>query len=198
MPSKSKNKGNALEREMRDILNAAYDSEEFARTPSSGAIMGLSNFQKNRGLSESTKAVLGSDLICPDWFPFSVECKWYADTPNYAQIIKGSDSDLDGWLAEACFDARNLDLHPLLVFKTNRKGTHVALPGTFLPHIFSRCYLVYYEFIILGIDDFVENCEVIKDEAPDMLRQTREWLDRSEWVNQIVCTMQAKKSKKKK
>ena len=198
MPSKSKNKGNTLEREMRDILNAAYDTEEFARTPSSGAIMGLSNYQKNQGLSESTKTVLGSDLICPDWFPFSVECKWYADTPNYATIIKGSDTDLDGWLAEACFDALNLNLHPLLFFKTNRKGVHAALPGFFWPHIRTNCMLRYFDFVIVGIDDFIENCESIRDEGQTNIRMTKEWLDKSEWVNQIVCMMHIKKNKKKK
>ena len=197
MPSKSKNKGNTLEREMRDVLNATYETEEFARTPSSGAIMGLSNYKKNQGLSASTRTILGSDLICPDWFKFSVECKWYADKPNYAQIIKGADTDLDGWLAEACFDARNLELNPLLFFKTNRKGVHAALPAFFWPRLQMTCHLRYYEFLIIGIDDFVNNAEVIKDEGETSIRQTLEWLDRSEWVNQAICTMQTKKGKKR-
>jgi hypothetical protein len=174
MPSKSKTKGNKFERDIRDFLNETYETEEFSRTPNSGAIMGRSNWGKNQGLSEDVKRTLGSDIITADDFKFAVECKHYSDKPNYATIIKGSDSFLDHWLGEVIFDAINLELHPLLFFKTNRKGIHFALPDYFTLN--ASHYLVYGSFIISGIDVFSENAEYIKKEA---LRGNM--LDRTSW-----------------
>ena len=166
MPSKSKTKGNKFERDIRDFLNNTYDTEEFSRTPNSGAIMGRSNWGKNQGLSEGVKRTLGSDIIVADDFHFAVECKHYADKPNYAAIIKGNDSALDHWLAEVVFDAINLDLHPMLFFKTNRKGTHVAVPGYFITEIQkARHFLKYESFLILGIETFEELAKEIRDAA---------------------------------
>ena len=173
MPSRSKTKGNKFENDMVKLLNEVYNTKEFSRTPNSGAIMGRTNWGKNQGLSENVKRTLGSDLIVPDDFKFAVECKHYADTPNYAQIIKGPDTTLDHWLAEATFDAINLDLHPLLFFKTNRKGVHFALPeyfhmqymeyeGATTTNVMGDYFLHYGPFVISGIDTFLENAEGIK------------------------------------
>ena len=167
MPSKSKTKGNKFENDMVKLLNATYGTEEFSRTPNSGAMVGRSNWGRKQGLSENVKRTLGSDIIVPEKFLFSVECKWYANKPNYAQIIKGSDSDLDHWLAECVYDAFNLDLHPLLFFKTNNKGVHFALPQYFVEHswdekIKGQYLLRYSDFVISGIDTFLENAESIE------------------------------------
>ena len=166
MPSKSKNKGNKFERDVRDFLNEVYDTEEFSRTPNSGAIMGRTNWGKNQGLSEDVKRTLGSDIIVAENFRFAVECKHYADKPNYAAILKGPDTTLDHWLAETLFDAINLNLHPMLFFKTNRKGIHVALPGYFYPEIQEAEYFLKYgAFLIIGIDIFKQYALGIRDAA---------------------------------
>ncbi len=197
MPSKSKSKGNALERDVRDILNNVYGTEEFARTPNSGAIMGLSNYERNQGLSESTKATLGSDLICPDWFKFAVECKSYADKPNYAAIIKGPDTDLDCWLGEACFDARNLGLNPMLVFKTNRKGIHVAIPSMMWSQLELEFYLMYRHFLIISMDTFEMNAVRISTEADHKLKNgdTDFWLkcQKTEFLIELMLNKKGKK-----
>lgn len=156
MPSKSKSKGNKFENDVVKILNKTFNTEEFSRTPNSGAMMGRSNWGKKQGLSEDVKRTLGSDLITPEWFKFSVECKHYKDSPNYSQIIQGPDSTLDHWLAECVFDAINLDLHPLLFFKTNRKGTFFALPYYFLSSLDGDYLLRYRSFHISGIDHFID------------------------------------------
>ena len=175
MPSRSKNKGNKFERDIRDFLNETYNTEEFSRTPNSGAIMGRTNWGKNQGLSEDVKRTLGSDIITAEDFRFAVECKHYGDKPNYAAIIKGPDSMLDHWLAETVYDAINLDLHPLLFFKTNRKGIHYALPDYFA--FTAKHYLVYGAFVISGIDTFSANAEYFKSQG---LRMD---VDRQEWFN---------------
>lgn len=173
MPSKSKTKGNKFENDMVKLLNVTYNTEEFKRTPNSGAMMGRSNWGKNAGLSEGVKRTLGSDLIVPDDFKFGVECKHYKDDPNYATMIKGPDTTLSRWLAECIYDSVNLELHPLLFFKTNNKGTHFALPeyfyithtqyeGSHTNNLFGEYFLQYGPFIISGIDTFLKSAEAFK------------------------------------
>ena len=165
MPSKSKTKGNKFENDMVKLLNEVYSTEEFSRTPNSGAIMGRSNWGRKQGLSENVKRTLGSDLIVPDNFKFAVECKHYADTPNYSQIIKGPDATLDHWLAEVLYDAINLDLWPLLFFKTNRKGVHFAIPDKFEFGVDGNYFLNYGSFKISGIDTFTSNAVGLQFQA---------------------------------
>ncbi len=172
MPSKSKAKGNKFEYDVVKVLNDVYSTEEFSRTPNSGAMMGRSNWGKNQGLAENVKRTLGSDIIVPDWFKFSVECKHYKDKPNYSEIIKGPDTTLDHWLGESVYDAINLNLHSLLFFKTNRKGVHFALPeyfyithdqeGSHMAGLVGDYFLMYGPFVISGLDTFLENAERIK------------------------------------
>ena len=79
MPSKSKTKGNKFENDTVKLLNEIYNTEEFSRTPNSGAMMGRSNWGKNQGLAENVKRTLGADIIVPDDFKFAVECKHYKE-----------------------------------------------------------------------------------------------------------------------
>lgn len=154
MPSKSKTKGNKFENDIVKCFNELHQTEEFRRTPNSGAMMGRSNAAKFAGLSENVQRTLSSDIITPEWYPFAIECKHYGDKPNYATIIKDRDTTLDHWIGEAIFDAINQDLHPMLCFKTDRKGTHVAVP-TYWCHANRRhpdIYLTYHDFIIIGLD----------------------------------------------
>ena len=160
---------------MVKIFNRLYETEEFSRTPNSGAMMGRSNWGKKQGLSENVKRTLGSDIIVPDWFRFSVECKHYADTPTYEAIIKApGDKTLDHWLGETLFDAANLHLHPMLVFKTNRKGTHIVLPSYFLEATKPNYYVKYGAFIIVGLDVLEDRAKQIKNAAlTDELNEKR-------------------------
>ncbi len=165
MPSKSKTKGNAFERDVSKFLNKVYNTDGFTKTMGSGAFVGKGNWAKRSGLDQNIKVALAGDIITPTWFPFSIECKHYSDTPNYATIIKGPDVTLDLWLGKSIHDAINTQLIPLVFFKTDYKGAHVALPKTLAPILEQhniRFYLTYRNFVIIGIDLF----EVI---APTLL-----------------------------
>ncbi len=155
-------------------------------------MMGRSNWGKNQGLSEGVKRTLGSDIIVPDDFHFSIECKHYKDTPNYSQIIKGPDAVLDHWLAECVYDAINLDLHPLLFFKTNRKGTYFALPRYFLPHLTASHILLYGAFVISGIDSFVSDAENIKRVASNTTLEENGSFYRAESVQLLLTLLEEK------
>ena len=162
MASKSKNKGSRFEYTIRDLLNKVYKSKEFARTPGSGSIMGRSNFAKREGMSEAAKDTLSADLICPSWFPYSIEAKNYADKPTYSTIIHSYDATLDGWLGEALFDAKNFNKIPLLFFNTTRKGSFIAVPEVLAKHLKLDNYLVYRDWRIIGMAAFEPNAEIFK------------------------------------
>lgn len=199
MTSKSKSKGNNFERDIRDLLNEVYQTKEFARTPSSGAIMGLGNYQKNSQLEDATKKTLGSDIICPSWFNFSIECKNYGDKPNYNKLISSNDAFLDGWIGEALFDAVNAKRTPLLFFRTSRKGTFCVLPKEFLLLISkqNQNYLVYQsEFIILDVDFFSKYAKIINEWNTLYNDIIQQWLNDSEIVKKYIDNMLSKKGKK--
>lgn len=199
MPSKSKDKGNRLERDMRDLLNHAFETDQFARTPNSGAIMGLSNWEKNQKLEDSTKRALGSDIICPSWFRFSIECKNYKDKPNYASLIWDKDTDLDGWIGEVLFDAINMKRTPLLFFRTNRKGTYCVLPIQFVS-VTNTHYenFVRYrsEFMIVRMDCFFVNAKTMQEENESKYESIQNWLNESPIVRELMDKMLTKKGKK--
>lgn len=200
MTSKSKSKGNRLERDVRDALNKAFHTEEFARTPSSGAIMGLSNYQKNRNLEDSTKRALGSDIICPSWFRFSIECKNYNDKPNLSKLINDEDNDLNGWVGEALFDAINMKRTPLLVFRTTRKGTFVVLPFVFnelIKHQDFNFLRYKRDFVILNFESFLQSSTIFHEWNELHYEDIQAWLERSTVVAQMVEQMLTKKGKKK-
>ncbi len=207
MANRSGPKGDEFERLMAKKLNEAYETEEFAKTPGSGALMGLTNFGKKMGLSEAVRRTLASDLIVPDWFKFSVECKWYKNSPNYAAIIKGADSDLDGWLGETLYDAINTDLVPLLFFKTNNKGIHAVLPKYFGRDmsdtrtgdwIIPQYFCGYGDFVIFGLDYFLDNRRVFVDYATNMQKSWIDtWYTNSEHVKYLLENLKKVKAKQK-
>lgn len=200
MPSKSKDKGNRLERDIRDLLNNAYTTDQFARTPNSGAIMGLSNWEKNQKLEDSTKRALGSDIICPSWFRFSIECKNYKDKPNFAKLLWECDSDIDGWIGEVLFDAVNMKRTPLLFFRTTRQGTFCVLPIKFIhvTNVHRENFLRYREeFMIVRSDFFFVNGALMQKENEAKYDDIQLWLKESSTVQYLITNMLSKKGKKK-
>lgn len=197
MASKSKDKGSRFEYAIRDLLNRVYNSKEFARTPGSGSIMGRTNFARREGLSEAAKDTLSADLICPSWFPYSIEAKNYADKPTYPTIIHSYDTTLDGWLGEALFDAKNFGKIPLLFFNTTRKGSFIAVPEILAKHLNLGNYLVYREFRIIGMTLFEANSEIFKVKGQEELDNIVKWMDESKCVKELLDSLEAKAAKKK-
>jgi len=71
MPSKSKIKGSAFEREMAKFLSEKYD-ESFVRVPNSGAYIGGKNQKRTDVLSEGQIRAFKGDIIPPDdWIYFN-------------------------------------------------------------------------------------------------------------------------------
>lgn len=162
MPGKASGvKGDAFERSIAKFFNQLFGVAQFGKSPSSGARMGKSNFAKNNGLAESAIHTMICDIITPDSFPFVIECKSYADAPQYHTLIKDSERNIDNWLKEVEFDANNVGKIPMLAFKTNNKGTHFVIPFDFLSDTTSIPYYAKYRnYIIIGS----EHMSLIKDQ----------------------------------
>lgn len=197
MTKRSGLKGGEFERLTAKFLNKVYETEEFTRTPGSGALMGMSNFAKRMGLSEEVRRTLGSDLIVPEWFPYSVECKWYKADPNYSTIIKDNDSMLDLWLGEAVFDAINFDAIPMLVFKTNNQGIHYAIPTDIISMIVVTHKLMYNEFTIIGERQFAENAQSIVEAGQIQKTDIMKWLEQSPYIRRLLDNLMTKKSNRR-
>jgi hypothetical protein len=121
----SKNKGNNFERDVASNLSDIFGMD-FSRTLSSGAYIGGKNQHRKSKLSGSMVNASLGDICTPDDWNFVIECKAYKDM-SFHNLLRGYDSQINGWLNEVLFDAEDGD-HHMLVFKINLVGVYFALP----------------------------------------------------------------------
>jgi hypothetical protein len=125
MPSKSKIKGSAFEREMAKFLSEKYD-ESFVRVPNSGAYIGGKNQKRTDVLSEGQIRAFKGDIIPPDdWIYFNSEAKSYADFQFHALMTPGYIPILESWINQTMEVAEEKDLN-ILFMKFNRKGKYIG------------------------------------------------------------------------
>lgn len=125
--SKSKQKGNAFEREVANYLSKLYD-ESFVRASHSGAYVGGKNAHRKSILSENQIKSFKGDIIPPDsWSSFNSEAKSYAEFP-FHQLFSGSCKTLESWIEQMMDVAEDGDLN-ILFIKVTRKGKFVVVPA---------------------------------------------------------------------
>jgi hypothetical protein len=117
-----KQKGNTFERSISNKLSerfATYTGIEksFRRSVDSGNFFGASN-QKRIAQYDTSKATFG-DIITPDNFKFSIECKNYKTPPTFKAVVNKSVKQWDDWLKQAEQDAKNSSKETLLIVKYN-------------------------------------------------------------------------------
>lgn len=125
-----KNKGNTYERKVSLILSerfATYTGIEkaFRRNQDSGSFWGATN-QKRINEYDTSKAIFG-DIVCPDNFKYSIECKHYKTAPTFKSIVDGKVSQWDGWISQATQDAINSKKKLLLIIKYNNVDEFVFI-----------------------------------------------------------------------
>ena len=125
MPSPSKNKGNAWERDVAKHLSDMY-GETFIRAPGSGAYIGAKNAHRKQYLHEGQIRSFKGDIIPGQSFPrFNAECKSYKDFP-FHQFFQGEVKQLETWL-EQLMAVADADDYNILIMKFNRKGKFIAV-----------------------------------------------------------------------
>ena len=141
----SKKKGSSAELELSKLLTKHFGLT-FARVGvASGARV------KNTELPDHAVGVMTGDLIVPNGFRFSVECK----AVNTDIDFLAPSALFDKWLAQAKDDAESINKTPLLCWKRNRKGWIATVPlyafaktGTPYPLYF----VMYRSWVIAKLD----------------------------------------------
>jgi len=69
---------------------------------------------------------MAGDLITPRWFPFSIECKNYDDTPKFHKLYTASDKKFNEWVSQAKADAEKSNKDWLIFFKVTKQRESFA------------------------------------------------------------------------
>ncbi len=130
----SKNKGNSFERKIANLLSDRFlditgKPKSFRRNADSGSFFGGTN-KARTDTHDTSKATFG-DIIVPDAFGFSIECKHYKDPPSFASLVKQEVAALDKWIAQAEQDGESSGKTPCIIVKYNNVPEIVFVKETF-------------------------------------------------------------------
>lgn len=126
----SKNKGNGFERKLANLLSDRFKEKTgidkaFRRNADSGSFFGGTN--KNRiGVYDTQKATFG-DIIVPETFTYSVECKHYKTAPSFSSLVKQDNKEWDKWIVQAAQDGVSSGKKMVVVVKYNNVEEIVIL-----------------------------------------------------------------------
>ena len=147
-PVNSRRKGSNFERAIAKKLNGRFETEEFCRTPGSGA---FGTTHKN--LPDHLK--IHGDLITPERFLYVIECKSGYDVDLW-DIFRPK-SDLYEFIKQAERAGKVADKKWMVIYKKNRKKELVIVDEK-LPIKTWFCikdkYYVYLLSDILTLEDF--------------------------------------------
>jgi len=123
----SRTKGNTFERKIAKLLNENFSTDEFSRSPGSGA------FASTHKLPEHLK--IFGDLITPKEFKFCIECKKGYNKENLYSLYNYS-SDLWEFINQCEKDSQSCDKLPLIIYQQDRqKPLAITRKGTFPDYI---------------------------------------------------------------
>lgn len=160
----AKKKGNSFERECVHILTEHF-GQGFSRVPQSGAAFGGTNFRRAEGFSNNAMTVLVGDIITPELFPFSIECKSYKSL-QFFQLLKGSCTQLDGWISQSEQDCLLSKKQPIIFFKLNNIGIFCCIKNDLIKNVSIENYVKYKNYTIITMDVFLDiykDLEILKD-----------------------------------
>tara|TARA_R110002033_G_scaffold54131_1_gene102494 strand:+ start:5982 stop:6515 length:534 start_codon:yes stop_codon:yes gene_type:complete len=107
----SRTKGNAFERKVCSLLNNRFATDNFCRSPGSGA------FASTHKLPEHLK--IYGDLITPENFKFTIECKKGYNKENLCSFFKPK-SEIRKFIKQSEKDAKFSKREPMIIFQQDR------------------------------------------------------------------------------
>lgn len=138
-----KRKGNSFERQIAKVLNGRFNTEEFCRSPGSGA------FATTHNLPDYLK--VAGDLITPEKFSFIIECKngykLELDDPFRRK------SDLWSFIKQAERDAANSKKDWMVIYKKNNRTKLVIVGARYPIH---NEMVLNQQYYIYNMADFLE------------------------------------------
>lgn len=120
--TKPKAKGNAFERKISNLLSERFKAvtgleKAFRRNADSGSFFGGSNVRRTQ-THDTDKANFG-DIIVPQNFKFSLECKHYKSPPSFAMMMKQDCKEWDKWIDQSTQDAKSSNKKMAVIVKYN-------------------------------------------------------------------------------
>lgn len=108
----SKDKGQRGERDLCAVFSKRFPSQKgFFR------VVGSGNRWAQVDLTEQAKRVLTSDVVCPEGFQFSIECKYGYASIDLSTCLEKGHKELDGFLNQAEKDAEKVGKKPMLCWR---------------------------------------------------------------------------------
>lgn len=154
-----KKKGNRFELEVAKDLSSRF-KDTFRRVPQSGAIVGGLNKIYNEGLRTDAQEIFAGDIISPQWFPFCIEAKNYANTPKMVNLLSIGDKDLDKWIKQSKMSAQTANKDWILIFKiTEGRKSFACLDQNLFFRICKndmKRFIIYKDTIILDYKEFLD------------------------------------------
>lgn len=142
--AKPKDKGGRGERLLCAVLAERFKAP-FSR------VIGSGNRISQVSLSESAKQLLTSDIVCPDGFKFSIECKFGYDVDLSTCFVTGN-KQLDAFLAQAEKDAGRVKRKPLLCWKKDHRDWLAFIKASDAPKMDYPYKLYYRDWIGVSLD----------------------------------------------
>lgn len=150
----SKAKGSSFERKVAKILNERFNTNEFARTPGSGAFATTHTLPKH--------LQIWGDLITPENFKYIFECKSGYNNEGIHSLINPK-SKLWGWVTQMERDAESAekpsillisqDRKPIITFIKYKEEIEKSINTYSIVIINNNKYILLYLTDLLGMDD---------------------------------------------
>jgi hypothetical protein len=143
----SRSKGSAFERKICNLFNSTFETKEFCRTPGSGA------FATTHKLPEHLK--IHGDLITPEKFKFTVECKKGYNKENLSSLFS-SNSKLAEFINQAKKDSTKTDKPFIIIWQQDRSEILCILDKYILNNYLDIKSLIYKDYIIVRLKDLLK------------------------------------------
>ena len=145
----SRKKGNAFELKIAALLNHRFGTEEFCRSPGSGAFATTHNLPKHLKIY--------GDLLTPENFKFTIECKKGYNKENLCSFFKPN-SEIKKFIKQAEKDAEFAGKLPMILIKQDRSITIVITKQ--VEYIqYSSNTLFYRDYLIAPLDEFLSDMD---------------------------------------
>lgn len=162
MAVNGKQKGNRFEREIANTFSKRFEvytgkPQSFRRNADSGSFWGGKN--KNRKETHDTDHALYGDIICPDNFCFTIECKNYKSPPSFMSFVGKNIKEWDDWIAQARQDAEESGKDFILIIKYNRVDTFCIIDEKFKDLLANFMFGCYYSTMLIRLEDLLASNE---------------------------------------
>ena len=139
----SRTKGNAFERKVAATLNTRFNTDEFCRSPGSGA------FATTHSLPEHLQ--IYGDLITPKNFRFIIECKKGYNKEKLCDFFREK-SEVRSFIRQALRDSRKANKAFLIVFQQDRSVVLSIFKKEELRYDMLKDWIEWDEYCIAPLD----------------------------------------------